>query len=65
MDAAPFPTKFRSLDELADYLDKHFKPACIARGEAPNDAHRRGGEVELAQRIVASIRGTEPDDLGD
>lgn len=51
-----FPTKWRSLEDLADFLEKQFPPECIREGEPEVDAHRRAGAVGLAQRIIATVR---------
>jgi hypothetical protein len=52
-------TTFRTLPELADYLETKYAPRCIGRGEAPNEAHRYAGKVELASDLVRKIRGRD------
>lgn len=61
---APFPENFRSMEDIATFLKDNFSPQCIKRGESPNDAHRRAGEVGLAMRIVATIE-REPNGVDD
>lgn len=61
----PFNTTFRTLEDVAVFFEKNYKPDCIQQGEAPNDAHRRAGVVTLAQRTIATIRKTETEDGDD
>lgn len=41
---------------VLDYLEKNFQPSCIGVHEREVDAHRRAGEVGLAQRLIATIK---------
>lgn len=54
---------FRSMTDLADFLEATFKPECIKPGEDIITAHRRAAQVELAQRLSASIRGRRPEEI--
>lgn len=54
---------------IKDYLEANFAPECIKPGESVEAAHRRAGEVELAQRLIATIKFAQddpiPEDIGD
>ena len=41
---------------IKDYLEANFQPECIRPGESLEVANRRAGEVELAQRLIATIQ---------
>jgi len=40
---------------IRDYLKDNFQPSCVGQHEREVDAHRRAGEVGLAQRLIATI----------
>ena len=42
------PTDTRT---LIDELDEMFPPRCIAKGEAPEDAHRYAGQRDLVEYL--------------
>ncbi len=66
MKAAPFQGRIRDLADLKVFLAAHFPPACIGPQETPEEAHRRAGEVGLAQRIIATIDAADgPNALSD
>lgn len=60
MSAAPFHNaKFRTLDQLADWLEEEFPPKCIKRDELEATARHYAAQQELAERLVATIRGDD------
>lgn len=56
MAYAPYPKRFRSVEDIASFLEENYEPRCIEPYESLADANRRAGEVEIAQRIIATIR---------
>lgn len=62
---APFQTRFRTVDDIKRYLTDNFAPICIQQNETVEDAHRRAGQVEVAQRIIATIEREDAPDLAD
>ena len=64
--SAPFVNvKWRTLSDLADWLEGTFRKECIRSGEDVVDAHRRAAEVNLAHRLAATIKGRQPEDIED
>ena len=59
MKAPPFNVQFRTLSDLAVWLKANYEPACIGTNERVKSAHRRAGEVGLAQRLIATIERSE------
>jgi len=48
--------RLNTASDIVAYLEEHFQPSCIGVHEREVDAHRRAGEVGLAQRLIATIR---------
>ncbi len=63
--APSFPTKWRNLEELADFLEEQFQPQAIKVGQPLDDAHHAAGASALAGRIVATIRSDIPEEDED
>lgn len=58
MSAPAFVTRWRNLEDLAGFLTGYIRglgDGPITEGEDIIKAHRRAAEVNLAQRIVATI----------
>lgn len=47
--------RLNTASDILTYLKDHFRPQCIGVNEREVDAHRRAGEVGLAQRLIATI----------
>lgn len=55
--AAKFPNvAFRTVDQVADWLDENYPSKCIGRAESEEDARWYAAQHDLASRLSATIR---------
>ena len=50
-----FPKRIRNLQELADYLSENYGRFIPESDDCPDKTMRLAGQVELAERIIATI----------
>lgn len=48
--------RLNTANAVKEYLEANYAPECIRPGESVESAHRRAGEVGLAQRLIATIQ---------
>lgn len=47
---------WRRPEDIADFLAEFFPPRCIEKGQSIEDASWDAAQVDLAQRIISTIR---------
>lgn len=63
MGLVPLERRFRNLKDLADWLEERFPLGPVSPDDSMPDIMFRAGQQVLAQRLILTIRATDPDGL--